>query len=176
MVKESLRPCEFGLPDWTRFPGLAGAFGTKTRAGAGRKIQVAEADGAGFGAPDRRRLFSQGPGRARTGVFAIAHAAPVMDALRLRLRAIREHVPQLGKLRIAVPFHELGDARCSGHAGREVRTRSTASTRKSEVRGRGLSRLARRGSWRGRMAAEPVRLLTACFGAELGVGSHRRKG
>ena len=36
------------------------------------KIQVAEADGAGFGAPDRRRSFSQGPGQSRQAGAAIA--------------------------------------------------------------------------------------------------------
>ena len=55
MVKESLRPCEFGghpgaSAGLERFPGLAGAFGTKTRAGQVETIQVAEADGAGFDA------------------------------------------------------------------------------------------------------------------------------
>jgi hypothetical protein len=89
MVKESLRPCEFGghpggSAGLDRFPGLAGAFGTKTRAGQVETIQVAEADGAGFGA-DRRRSFSQGAGRARPAIFAVHHLALVINARGLGL-------------------------------------------------------------------------------------------
>jgi hypothetical protein len=53
----SLEATRGGSAGFDRFPGLAGAFGTKTRAGQVETIQVAEADGAGFGA-DRRRSFS----------------------------------------------------------------------------------------------------------------------
>ena len=51
---------------------LPGGLGRKPGRGQIEKIQVAEADGAGFGAPDRRRLFSQGPRQSRQAGAAIA--------------------------------------------------------------------------------------------------------
>jgi len=62
MVKESL-----ALRVW-----LPGGLGRKPGRGQVEKIQVAEADGAGFGGPDRRRSFSQGPGQSRQAGAAIA--------------------------------------------------------------------------------------------------------
>ena len=46
---------------------------------------------------------------AEAAVFAVPDLAPVGDAVRFRLRAIGEHVPQLGKLYLAVLLDELGD-------------------------------------------------------------------
>jgi hypothetical protein len=109
MVKESLRPCEFGghpggSAGLDRFPGLAGAFGTKTRAGQVETIQVAEADGAGFGA-DRRRSFSQGAGRARPAILAVHHLALVINA---RGRPIAKTLP-LGSVGYETATNEKGE-------------------------------------------------------------------
>ena len=66
----------------------------------------------------RRRSFAQGPWRARSAIGAVANLAPVTDALRSRLRAVREDVPQLRQLRIAVLFHELRDVVAAAPAAR----------------------------------------------------------
>jgi hypothetical protein len=81
------------------------------------KIQVAEADGAGF-ATRSGRSFSQGAGRARPAVLAVDDLTRVMNAKRSGLRAIREHMPQLGQLGVAVLLHEPGDVVAPAPAAR----------------------------------------------------------
>jgi hypothetical protein len=47
--------------------------------------------------------------KSKPAIRAIPDLASIMDAVGLRLRAIRQHVPQLRQLHIAVLFHEPGD-------------------------------------------------------------------
>jgi hypothetical protein len=111
MVKESLRPCESGGWPCRIGPGsLASPTLSVRKNGAGQveKIQVAEAE-RGVPAPDRRRSFSQGPGRARPAVFAVLDPASIMDAVSVRLRAIGEHVPRFGQFHIAVRQRQVND-------------------------------------------------------------------
>jgi hypothetical protein len=46
---------------------------------------------------------------AESAVLAVPHLALVMDAERLRLRAVREDVPQFWKLHVAVLLDQAGD-------------------------------------------------------------------
>ena len=83
--------CRIGPVSWPS-PGLR--YENPER-GQVEKIQVAEADGAGFGAALRSDADHslKGPGRARPAVLAVDHPAPVMNAERPGFRAIGEDVP-----------------------------------------------------------------------------------
>ena len=56
--------------------------------------------------------------RPGSAVLAVPDFAPVVDALRSRLRAVRQDVPELGKLGVAILFHEPGDVVATTPAAR----------------------------------------------------------
>jgi hypothetical protein len=152
MVKESLRPCEFGGRMMARMQRRSsrrcwrlsmrrgpicrrtGSARTRSSLGCSRRLTIRRssplsplmvtrwpgARPSSVSPPGRRGSFSQGPGRARPAVFAVNHLALVMDAERSRLRAVRENMPQLRQLGVAVPFHKPGDVITTTPAARRA--------------------------------------------------------